>query len=176
VNPFAALGSATLRTFRARPLASTLLVALGGSALAGFYAIALPAERFGAFSLGALAYLSPGEAIAAAIVGYGGMLGIAINLASNAARSAGGALTSGGLVAALLPSSLCCTTLVPSALAALGVSAPAVLHVTGRFQGFLAAYSDAFVAFAVIAVLAALLLAVRTANNTCKITPQKESR
>jgi len=164
--------SAIARTFMTRPWSSALLVALGGSALAFFYAIALPAERYGAFGFGALAYLTAPEAIAAAIIGYGTTLAIAINLGSNAARGSE-ALTFGGALAALLPSSLCCTTLVPSALAALGASAPAVLHTTGRFQGFFAAYSNAFVAFAVLAVLAALWLAARSSQNHCTISTQK---
>ncbi len=168
------LADAVVRTFVARPRSSALLVRIGGSALAFFYAIALPAERYGAFALGALAYLTPGEAIAAIAIGYGTTLAIAINLRSNAGRGSD-ALTFGGALAALLPSSLCCTTLIPSALAALGASAPVVLHVTWRFQGFFAAYSNAFVAFAVLAVLAALWLAARSSQNACAISIPKGS-
>ncbi len=168
----ATLARAVARTFTERPWRTALLVALGGSALAFFYAIALPAERYGAFALGALAYLTPAEALAAIIIGYGTTLAIAINLGSNAARGSD-ALTFGGALAALLPSSLCCTTLIPSALAALGASAPVVLHTTGRFQGFFAAYSNAFIAFAVLAVLAALWLAARSSRNACPLPSSK---
>lgn len=169
MQPFHSLRTAVARAFETRRLQSFLLVFGLGSALGLFYAIALPAEQFGAFAFGALAFITPEELFAALVIGYGTMLAIAINLSSNAARTPQSALSFGGAITALLPSSLCCTTLIPSALAALGASAPAVLRLTGRFQGFFATYSAEFIGVAVIAVLGSLWLAVRTSNTACPI-------
>ncbi len=169
MQPFRSFRIAVARAFETRRLQSALLVFGLGTALGLLYAIALPAEQFGAFALGALAFITPWQLFAAVVIGYGTTLAFAINLSSNAARAPQGALSFSGAVAALLPSSLCCTTLIPSALAALGASAPAVLHLTGRFQGFFATYSAEIIGAAVIAVLGSLWLAVRTSNAACPI-------
>ena len=141
---------------------SLLFLTVLGVPLTLFYCIALPAERFGALGWGALQFLTVGEALAAGILGFGVALSIALNLAAQRVRASQTSLTVGGLVAALLPSSLCCTTLIPSALATLGASAPAVLHLSGRFQGFFAQFSPFFLAFAVATVVFSAWLA---ANN-----------
>ena len=156
---------------------SALLLVLVGAPLTTFYLIALPAERFGALAWGALQFLTPGDAIAAVIIGVGVPLSIALNLAARRARATQTTLTFGGVIAALLPSSLCCTTLIPSALAALGASAPVIMHVSGKFQGFFAQYAPAFIGFAVAAVLFSLWLAARNLAASCTtcIVPSKES-
>lgn len=157
---------------------SALLMLIIGVPLTVFYFVALPAERFGALALGALQLLTPGDAAAAVLIGFGVPASIALNLAARRARATQATLTFGGVIAALLPSSLCCTTLIPSALAALGASAPAIMHVSGRFQGFFAQYAAAFIGFAVAAVLFSLWLAagnLAAGCTTCAI-PVKESR
>lgn len=120
---------------------SVLLLLLIGVPLTVFYLVALPAERFGALAWGALQFLTAGDALAAVLIGFGVSTSFALNLAAQRARAAQTTITFGGVIAALLPSSLCCTTLIPSALAALGASAPAIMHTSGRFQGFFADYS-----------------------------------
>lgn len=157
---------------------SVLLMLLIGVPLTGFYLLALPAERFGALASGALAFLTPGDALAAVLIGFGVPASIALNLAAQRIRAAQTTLTFGGVIAALLPSSLCCTTLIPSALAALGASAPVIMHTSGRFQGFFAQYSAAFIGFAVAAVLFSLWLAARNLVAGATICPlsTKESR
>lgn len=146
---------------------SALLVLIVGAPLTVFYLIALPAERFGAFAWGALQFLTPGDALAAVLLGLGVPASFALNLAAQKARATQTSLTFGGVIAALLPSSLCCTTLIPSALAALGASAPAIMHTSGRFQGFFAQYSAAFIGFAVAAVLFSLWLAASNLAGGC---------
>lgn len=157
---------------------SALLMLLVGGPLTVFYLVALPAERFGAFAWGALQFLTPGDGLAAVLIGFGVPASFALNLAAQKARATQTSLTFGGVIAALLPSSLCCTTLIPSALAALGASAPAIMHTSGRFQGFFAQYSSAFIGFAVAAVLFSLWLAASNLARgctTCTI-PTKESQ
>lgn len=158
-------------------LRSILLLLLVGVPLTFFYLLALPAERFGALALGALAFLTPGDALAAVLLGFGVALSFALNLAAHRARAAQTSLTFGGVVAALLPSSLCCTTLIPSALAALGASAPAVMHLSGRFQGFFAQYAAAFVGTAVAAVLFSVWLAARNLSGgaSCALSIKESS-
>jgi hypothetical protein len=157
---------------------SALLLVLIGAPLTVFYLVALPAERFGALAWGALQFLTPGDAIAALLIGLGVPLSIALNVAAQRARAAQTTLTFGGVLAALLPSGLCCTTLIPSALAAVGASAPAIMHVSGKFQGFFAQYAAAFIGFAVAAVLFSLWLAadnLAAGCTTCIVSPKESS-
>jgi hypothetical protein len=155
---------------RAR-LRSGLLLLLIGVPLTFFYLVALPAERFGALAWGALQFLTPGDALAAMLIGLGAAASFAFNLAAQTARAAQTSFTLGGAIAALLPSSLCCTTLIPSALAALGASAPAIMHTSGRFQGFFARYSAEFIGFAVAAVLYSLWVAANNLAGGCTTCP-----
>ncbi len=167
-SPFVTLCDALTIAFRGTNLRrSFALTALIGVPATAFYLVALPAERFGAFALGALRFLTPGDALASAIVGFGVALTVALNVAAHRAHASQTALTFGGVVAALLPSSLCCTSLIPSLLAALGASAPAVLHLTGRFQGVFAVYAAAFIGFAVLAVLTSVWLAAFNLTGSC---------
>ncbi|MHB8140003.1 MAG: hypothetical protein ACYDHD_01895 [Vulcanimicrobiaceae bacterium] len=149
---------------------SALLMLLIGVPLTVFYLVALPAERFGALAWGALQFLTPGDAIAAVLIGVGVPVSIAMNVAARRARAAQTTLTFGGVIAALLPSSLCCTTLIPSALATLGASAPVVMHLSGRFQGFFAQYAAAFIGVAVAAVLLSLWLAASNLAAGCTLS------
>ncbi|MHB8240202.1 MAG: hypothetical protein ACYDFS_11295 [Vulcanimicrobiaceae bacterium] len=151
-------------------LRSALLMLLIGVPLTAFYLVALPAERFGALAWGALQFLTPGDAIAAVLIGVGVPVSIAMNVAARRAQATQTTLTFGGVIAALLPSSLCCTTLIPSALATLGASAPAVMHLSGRFQGFFAQYAAAFIGFAVAAVLLSLWLAASNLTAGCALS------
>ena len=157
-------------------LRSVFLVVLVGVPLTIFYLIALPAERFGAISWGALQFVTPGDALAAVLIGLGVPASITLNVAARKTRATETTVTFGGLVAALLPSSLCCTTLIPSALAAFGASAPAIMHTSGRYQAFFAQYAAAFIGFAVAAVLFSLWLAVSNLIASCTTchVPTKE--
>lgn len=159
-----AWGTAFRGAYAARSVA--ILVAFG-SAFTAFYLVALPAERFGALSFAALQFLTVGDACAAALIGYGAGLTFALNATARRSKATQTTLTFSGVVAALLPSSLCCTSVIPSLLATLGASAPAVLHLTGRFQGFFATYASAFIGVAVFAVLISLWLAIVNLTGYC---------
>jgi hypothetical protein len=157
---------------------SALLLVLIGAPLTVFYLVALPAERFGALAWGALQFVTPGDAVAALLIGLGVPLSVALNVAAQRAHAAQTSLTFGGVLAALLPSSLCCTTLIPSALAAVGASAPAIMHVSGKFQGFFAQYAAAFIGVAVAAVLFSLWLAasnLAAGCTRCIVSPKESS-
>ncbi len=159
-------------TFRSAYAGRSLAILVTfGSAFTAFYLVALPAERFGALSFGALQFLTIGDACAAALIGYGAGATFALNATARRSKATQATLTFGGVVAALLPSSLCCTSVIPSLLAALGASAPAVLHLTGRFQGFFATYAPAFIGIAVFAVLISLWLATINLTGYCSTNP-----
>jgi hypothetical protein len=156
---------------------SVLLFVLIGTPLTVFYLVALPAEHYGAIAWGALQFLTPGEAIAAGVLGFGTAATLALNVAAGRARPTGTTLTFSGIVAAIVPTSLCCTTVIPSVLAALGASAPAIMHISGRYESFFANYAAGFIGFAVAAVLLAFWLAVGNLTAACstRSSPMKVS-
>lgn len=87
-----------------------------------------------------------------------------------AARRAAGGTAAGllGAVASLLPSLLCCTPLLPTVLATVGLSGMTLFSVTGSLQYFFAVHDTAFLAGSL-----ALLIAMgwwsarRIARATC---------
>lgn len=159
-------------TFRGPGYRRSYLIALGlGTVVTAFYLVMLPSPAVGGFSLAALQYLKPSLAIAAAALGYGFALAIAINIGAFDRRSHGAEVVGlGGLLAAVLPGSLCCTSLVPSLLATLGASAPMILGTTGKIQSIFALHEGAFIGASLIGVALSLLLAVRNRVATCSLT------
>lgn len=99
-----------------------------GTVLTAFYLVVLPSSAVGGFSLLAVHYLTPTLALCAVALGYGFAAAIAINMSALTQRSrAAGVVGVGGLLAAVLPGSLCCTSVIPSLLAAFGASVPTIL-------------------------------------------------
>ncbi len=84
-------------------------------------------------------------------------------------RGRGAGLSLGAMVASLLPTSVCCTSLVPSLLAVLGASTPQIFGLTGRIQGFFATYETAFLGGALLLVLVSLRLAAKNTLRFCTI-------
>lgn len=167
-------------TFGKPVAARSYAISIGlGSLLTGFYLILLPAERLGGLSIAALQFLTFWLAAAALLLGYGFAVTLAMNVAAaggNAgARKGSGALGLGGLVASLLPSSLCCTPVIPLALAAVGVSAPAMFRTTGRYQAFFAVHSGIFIGGSVLAVLLAMWFAAYNLTTPCSPKAPKGS-
>ncbi|GAC1421517.1 MAG: hypothetical protein NVSMB5_14770 [Candidatus Velthaea sp.] len=149
--------------------AYALLLGLGTTATA-FYLVMLPSSAVGGFSLAALRYLTFPLALAAAVLGYGFALAIAINLGAFANRSRSAEVAGlGGLLAAILPGSLCCTSLVPTILATLGASATTVLGTTGKIQSIFALYEGAFIAASIAGVVLSIVLAARNRVAACAI-------
>jgi hypothetical protein len=165
---FAGIGLAFAGRARIRSLTITLVL---GSLLAAFYLVMLPSSAVGGFSLLALHYLTPLLALAAIVLGYGFALTVAINASAFVQRSrSSGMLGAGGLLAAILPGSLCCTSVVPSLLAALGASTPTILGTTGKIQSVFANYESAFIGASVAAVVLSIVLAARNHAQSCSIT------
>jgi hypothetical protein len=153
-------------------------IALGlGSVITAFYLIMLPSSAVGGFSLIALHYLTPLFALAAAALGYGFALALAINASALAQRSrSAGVVGVGGLLAAVLPGSLCCTPIIPSLLAAFGASVPTVLGTTGKIASVFARYEGAFIAASIAGVALSIILAARSCAASCSLpTPQRGS-
>jgi len=82
----------------------------------------------------------------------------------------GGAGTGVGLaslLASVLPTMLCCTPLVPTALALLGASTPTIFGMTGKIQGFFATYELHFLTAALLLLGYALHRSVRHLTTSC---------
>ncbi len=146
-----------------------------GSVITAFYLVMLPSSAVGGFSLIALHYLTPPLALAAAALGYGFALALALNEGALTQRSrAAGAVGIGGLLAAVLPGSLCCTSVIPSLLAALGASVPTVLGTTGKIASIFAVYENVFIAASLAGVGLSIVLAARTCATSCTIPPHQK--
>ncbi|TAM78255.1 hypothetical protein EPN44_01275 [bacterium] len=165
-------------TFSRPALARTLVIVLVlGSLISFFYVVALPAGTLGALSFAALRFLTPWQVLASVLLGYGFALVIAMNAAAaggnGGLRKGAGALGIGGLVASLLPSSLCCTPVIPLVLAALGVSAPTIFRTSGVFQAFFALHAAAFVSVSIGLVLLSVWLAAYNFTSGCALAAEK---
>ncbi len=84
-------------------------------------------------------------------------------------RRQGVGLSATGVLASLVPSSLCCTSLVPSLLAAVGASTPQIFRVTGLIQGTVARYESLFLIVALLLVLVSLHLAASNILGPCAL-------
>lgn len=153
-------------------------IALGlGTAITAFYLVMLPSSAVGGFSLIALHYLTPALALAAAALGYGFALALAVNASALTQRSrAAGAVGVGGLLAAVLPGSLCCTSIIPSLLAAFGASVPTILGTTGKIASVFAVYEGAFIAASIAGVALSIILAARSCAASCSLPTQRGSQ
>ena len=160
------------QTFGPPDALRSYLITLGaGSVVTAFYLVMLPSSAVGGISPMALRYLTPALGLAAALLGYGFALAVAINVGSLARRSGTSEVAGiGGLLAAVLPGSLCCTSLVPSLLAALGASAPTILRTTGKIQSIFALHEDAFIAASIGGVALSIVLAARNRISACSVT------
>ena len=165
------VGIALGLTFRGPGAPLAYAIALGlGSAITAFYLVMLPSSSTGGFSLLALQDLTPALALAAAGLGYGFALMIAINVSSLAQRSRTAEVTGlAGLLAAALPGSLCCTSVVPSLLTAFGASVSTVLGTTGKIQSIFGLYEDEFIAVSILGVALSVILAVRNRVSRCSL-------
>ncbi|GAC1628002.1 MAG: hypothetical protein NVS4B5_19320 [Vulcanimicrobiaceae bacterium] len=165
------VAAATTLTFRGKGAAVAYAWLLGlGTVATAFYFVMLPSSAVGGLSLLALRYLTVPLALAAVVLGYGFALAIAINLGAFSQRSRTAEVAGvGGLIAAILPGSLCCTSLVPTALAAFGASATTVLGTTGKIQSIFARYEGAFIAASIFGVLLSIVLAARNRVSACAI-------
>lgn len=74
----------------------------------------------------------------------------------------------GAVIAAIIPSSLCCTSVIPGILAALGASSTTIIGVTGEIQGPFATYEMLFITLSIGLLLISVFLASRNIAKCCK--------
>ena len=128
------------------------LVASG--VVAFFYTLLLPFDYTQRFELANWDYLN------AYLLTWAIVLGLAMGLVLSvqvyamrriaAARAASGAAGGVAFVASLLPSFLCCTPIVPSVLAFVGVSGVGLYTTTGALQHFFAVHQTEFLAASLV--------------------------
>ena len=128
------------------------LVASG--VVAFFYTLLLPFDYTQRFELANWDYLD------AYLLTWAIVLGLAMGLVLSvqvyamrriaAARAASGAAGGVAFVASLLPSFLCCTPIVPSILAFVGVSGVGLYTTTGTLQHFFAVHQTEFLAASLV--------------------------
>ncbi|MGC8511366.1 MAG: hypothetical protein ACP5PB_10925 [Acidimicrobiales bacterium] len=127
--------------------------------VAFFYTLLLPFDYTQRFELANWNYLSPH------LLAWSLVLGLAMGLVLSiqvyamrkiaAARAASGAAGGVAFVVSLLPSFLCCTPIVPSILAFVGVSGVGLYTTTGTLQHFFAVHQVEFLT-ASLALLATM--------------------
>ena len=91
---------------------------------------------------------------------------LALSLVMNSFAFVNGAALSGkaglgAVIAAIIPSGLCCTSAIPAILAAFGASTATVIGVTGELQGPFATYETLFITISIGLLLLSVLLASR---------------
>ena len=164
------MSAPTVRRERRGALGGALVEVLGSPGrLAGFagmtavvallYTILLPFDYTQRFELANWDYLSVDLIVWAVVLGSGMALVASVQVYAmrRVARARAAAGTAGGIafVASLLPSFLCCTPIIPSFLAFVGVSGIGLYDTTGTVQHFFAVPQTEFLA----ASMAVLVLA-----------------
>jgi hypothetical protein len=137
-----------------------------------FYLVTLPATHTGgAIGVAALRYLN-GELVMFAFL-LASPLSMVLTLNVYSIRTAlllrGTKLSIGAVLASLVPGSVCCTPLVPVALAAIGASTPQIFSLTGRIQGTVARYEALFLVLSILLLLVALRLAAQGVCESCQL-------
>jgi hypothetical protein len=127
--------------------------------VAFFYTLLLPFDYTQRFELANWDYLDAYLLTWAIVLGFAMGLVVSIQVHAMrriaAARAASGAAGGVAFVASLLPSFLCCTPIVPSVLAFVGVSGVGLYTTTGTLQHFFAVHQTEF--FAVSLALLVLM-------------------
>ena len=120
-----------------------------------FYAVLLPATSTGGtLGLVSLRFLTPGEFVLAAIMAALLALTIVIGVHGfrhgSRTRPTGSAL---GAILATLPALLCCTPILPLAIATIASVLPAVGQLSGPIQGFIATHEGEIYGVAIALML-----------------------
>ena len=131
---------------------ASFLVASG--VVAFIYTLLLPFDFTQRVELANWDYLSAPLLVWAVVLGLamGLVLSIQVHAMRKvaAARAASGAVSGVAFVASLLPSFLCCTPIVPSVLAFVGVSGVGLYTTTGTVQHFFAVHQSQFLAASLV--------------------------
>lgn len=136
-----------------------LLFAVTAALTALFYSILLPFQYTQAFSFANWQYLN-GELLAFSLA-FGLLLGLTLTFQVYAMRQLvvrrSSGLSVGALIASMLPSMLCCTPVIPTILAMVGLSTVGIYGTSGVIQSFFAHQETLFLlASLVLLVLSAL--------------------
>ncbi|MCL4396745.1 hypothetical protein M1494_00125 [Candidatus Parvarchaeota archaeon] len=83
-------------------------------------------------------------------------------------------LTLSSVLGAILPSSLCCTSVIPSLLAVLGFSTSFIVGNTGKLQSIFSIYGPGFIAAGAVIAYFGLIQITKNINASCKISTIKE--
>ena len=123
-----------------RPAYRLLALIIFISALALYLFLLPTAFTAGSIGLISLRYLNAELVIFSLLLAGLLSLSLALNIYAfrSSARRKGSVLTAGALASSLLPSTLCCTPVLPTIMAFLGASAPQIFGLSGRVQGFIA--------------------------------------
>ena len=83
-------------------------------------------------------------------------------------------LTLSSVIGAVLPSSLCCTSVIPSLLAVLGFSTSFIVGNTGKIQSIFSIYGPGFIIAGALIAYFGLMQITKNINASCKIKTAKE--
>ena len=86
------------------------------------------------------------------------------NAASSGKLGLGAAIAA---IAAIVPSSLCCSTLIPSLLAVLGSSTSTIISTSGALQGPFATYETPLIAVSAVLLVLGIFLTSRNIAKCC---------
>jgi len=130
-----------------RPAYVSLLTGLA-LVVALLYSLLLPFSYTQRISTANWQYLTVGQVGFAAALGLltATVIALQVHAARSAVRRRGQGLTALGLIGSLLPSLLCCTPVVPTLLALVGLSTATVFATSGRIQGVFAQDGTCFLA------------------------------
>lgn len=138
--------------------------------LLALYAITLPATYTGGY-MGWVSLRHMDLRLALFALGLSTLLSLVLTMNAYALRRslrhAGKGLSAGAVLASVLPSSLCCTSVVPSLLALAGASTPQIFHLSGRIQGFIASHETAILGLSLLLLAWALGLASHNLRAAC---------
>ncbi len=79
----------------------------------------------------------------------------------------------GSIIGAILPSSLCCTSIIPSIMALVGFSTPFIVGNTGKIQSVFAIYGPAFIAAGAFIAFLGLIQITKSISSGCKLDSNK---
>lgn len=78
-------------------------------------------------------------------------------------------LTLSSIIGAMLPSSLCCTSIIPSLMSVLGFSTSFIIGNTGKVQSIFSIYAPAFIGLGAITAFFGLMQITKNINASCSL-------
>ncbi len=142
------------------------------AAAAALYAFTLPAVfTGGVVGLISLQYLNAELLFFSVTLAAALSLALTLNVYAYrvAAERRGGGVTMGAMLSSLVAPGICCTPLVPTILLLLGATTPQIFGLTGRIQGFVAAYELHLLTIALALLIYAVHLAGRSVVGACPL-------